>query len=115
MPEPIASPRRASARTAARKTRFRRLDDDPLAMLVNFFDCAIVFATALLLVVHGTMTENPPVTGDPPDEPPESQRVSLQHFRPAEGKAKGEGVRLGVAYRLASGQVIYIPDKGERR
>jgi len=108
-------PDRRGERTVLRKTRFRRLDDDPLALLVNFFDCAIVFATALLLVVQGTMAQERPNPGSPPDETPESRRVSLEHFRPADGRSKGEGVRLGVAYRLASGQVIYVPDNGKQK
>ena len=27
--------------------------------------------------------------------------------------AEGEGMRLGIAYRLKDGRVIYIPEKGE--
>lgn len=71
----------------------------------------MIFAVALLLalvaagVVHKP-AENPaaaagvaPVTGR-----------AVEKIRLSPGKLSGEGERLGVAYRLKSGEIVYIKD-----
>jgi len=34
----------------------------------------------------------------------------IVHYRVSEKKAGGDGERLGVAYRLKTGEVIYVPE-----
>jgi hypothetical protein len=41
---------------------------------------------------------------------PENHRVRVPRFRPSPDRLSGDGERLGVAYRLASGEVVYVPD-----
>ncbi|MCA8971342.1 MAG: DUF2149 domain-containing protein [Planctomycetes bacterium] len=102
-------------RTGRTGTRFRRVDEDPLAMLVNFFDCAIVFATALLLISQANVQGRREQAPGAQQEQVETDRVDLQHYRAGSDRAKGDGVRLGVAYRLATGDVIYVPDSGKEQ
>ena len=47
--------------------------------------------------------------------PPEAEAVDpdgmkLPRYRLSEEKLGGEGVKLGVAYRLASGEVVCVPE-----
>ena len=91
-------------------------EDDPLSGLVNLFDLWMVFSIALLLalVAASRLPEFSPATAN------ESGRVSptdvslerskLDHFRMSHEKLTGEGERLGTAYRLKSGEVVYVPD-----
>ena len=101
--------------------RRRKWDDgdgsDPGAGLLNLFDVWIAFAVALLLAMVGFLTQ--PV--GPPDaagkaaqrDPMEAireARTRLEHYRESRDTASGDGERLGTAYRLKSGEVIYVPD-----
>ncbi len=87
-------------------------DDDPLAGLVNLFDVWMVFSIALLIAMIGASrsqassaaTESPPV-----NEPLYKQR-KLPSYRVSQDKLSGKGQRLGTAYRLQSGEVVYVPD-----
>ncbi|MCA8949137.1 MAG: DUF2149 domain-containing protein [Planctomycetes bacterium] len=42
-------------------------------------------------------------------------RETLPRYREAEGQATGEGSRLGIAYRLANGEVVFVPDASTGR
>ncbi|MEZ5988393.1 MAG: DUF2149 domain-containing protein [Planctomycetota bacterium] len=94
-------------------TRFVRLEDDPLALLVNFFDCAIVFAIGLILMISTADRERSPAGDERDQGRPVPAEVERPRFELGQGSAKGEGTRLGVAYRLASGEVVYVPDGGD--
>ncbi|MCB9919524.1 MAG: DUF2149 domain-containing protein [Planctomycetes bacterium] len=84
-------------------------------MLVNFFDCAIVFATALLLISQANVKGRRKQPPGAQNEQVETDRVDIEHYRAGSDRAKGEGVRLGVAYRLESGDVVYVPDSGKEQ
>lgn len=105
------------------RNRYQRLldgdDHDPLAGVANLFDVAMVFAVALmvalfasspasnLLLNRGSLAESNaqlqqnsiPHTGD-----------RLERFQIGDREAGGQGERLGIAYRLPSGEVIYVPE-----
>src|SRR5262249_27516841 len=91
-------------------------DDDPLAGLVNLFDLWMVFSIALLLALvsasrlptTSTVTESSAGAGS--RELPSQQQFKLDHFRISKERLTGEGDRLGTAYRLKSGEVVYVPD-----
>ena len=98
-------------------------DEDPGAGLLNLFDVWIAFAVALLLAMVSFFCATPPppsgttgTTGTPPTpvkmslEAIEQARTKLDRFRESRETAGGEGERLGTAYRLQSGEVIYVPD-----
>ncbi len=97
-------------------------DDDPLTSVANLFDVAMVFAVALLLalVVHFqlpellsgqediTIVKNP---GKPNMEIIRRKGTKLEHYRRTEELLGGEGEKLGTAYRLNTGEVVYVPEK----
>ena len=97
-------------------------DDDPLSGVANLFDVAMVFAIALLLalVTHYrlpellsaqqdvTILKNP---GAPNMEIIRRRGRKLEHYRITRETLGGEGQRLGTAYRLRNGEVVYVPDE----
>jgi len=97
-------------------------DDDPLTSVANLFDVAMVFAVALLLalVTHFhlpeflsgqadvTVLKNP---GKPNMEIIRRKGKKLEHYRMSMQTLGGEGERLGTAYRLKTGEVVYVPDE----
>lgn len=103
---------------------YRRLlheaDEDPLAGLVNLFDVAMVFAMAILLALLSnapllgmisaqdklTILKNP---GKPNMEIIFKDGKQLEHYRVSENQLRGQGERLGIAYRLENGEVVYVP------
>lgn len=91
-------------------------EDDPSAGLVNLFDVWIAFAVALLLaIVSYESVARKAATTAAADGAPELETVSeqgnkLERFRASTETKGGDGERLGTAYRLKSGEVIYVPD-----
>jgi hypothetical protein len=94
-------------------------EDDPLTGLVNLFDLWMVFSIALLLALvsasklpglassqSATAGEEREATADLPPE----KTSPLEHFRVSHEKLTGAGERLGTAYRLKNGEVVYVPD-----
>lgn len=87
-------------------------DDDPAAGLLNLFDVWIAFAVALLLATvsyysaAGVKTAS---AANKADAAPTSGQ-KIDHYRPTNEKLTGQGERLGTAYRLANGEVVYVPD-----
>lgn len=97
------------------------LDEDPMAGVANLFDVSVVFIVGLMITLFSVYR-----IGDLMD--PESE-VTLVKTN-AEGLREvivkngteitayeltgetlgGDGERLGTAYRLADGQIIYVPD-----
>jgi hypothetical protein len=95
-------------------------DEDPGAGLLNLFDVWIAFAVALLLAIvsYGNLAKKQDASlansqGDPGMETVPDQGATLEHYRSSDESLGGEGQRLGTAYRLKSGEVIYVPDKGK--
>ena len=95
----------------------RLSDEDPLSTMANLFDTGMVFAVALmtalvslfgLRVAQGRIQpKGSPAT----KERLERERVPLKRFRESHAELSGEGERLGTAYRLSSGEVVYVPDE----
>ncbi|SIO59453.1 hypothetical protein SAMN05444166_6057 [Singulisphaera sp. GP187] len=92
-----------------------REENDPLAGLVNLFDLWMVFSIAILIVFAGSTrratTPNgaPSQAGDPRSvNLPRAQ--SIKQYRVSQEKLEGSGEKLGTAYRLASGEIVCVPD-----
>lgn len=102
----------------------RLLDDDggdPLAGVANLFDVAMVFAVALLLALVSyyrvpellsseqevTIVKNP---GKPNMEIIQRKGKKLDHYKMSTETLGGEGTRLGTAWRLENGEVVYMPE-----
>ena len=108
-----------------RKRRYTLLtedDGDPLSVVVNLFDVAMVFAVSLMvaMVMHMNMAEvfgkedftivkNP---GKDNMEIIQKKGREIETYK-ASGQTQGDetrGKRLGTAYQLEDGRIIYVPE-----
>ncbi|MDR3634788.1 MAG: DUF2149 domain-containing protein [Isosphaeraceae bacterium] len=93
-----------------------RDENDPLAGLVNLFDLWMVFSIALLIVFAGSSHRRNNRRDEGRRSPDEPQPVALRRaetlrrFRLSQEELRGSGEKLGTAYRLASGEVVCVPD-----
>mgnify|MGYP001576777278 CR=1 FL=1 len=104
---------------------FQGQEQDPMAGVANLFDVAMVFAVALILGIFHvlnvpellsskdevTIIKNP---GKANMEIIHKKGVKLEKYTMTEQDLGGDGLRLGVCYKLASGEMVYVPDKGEK-
>lgn len=96
-------------------------DCDPLTGLINLFDAAMVFAVALMVafVIHSRMTEfltAQDVTyvknaGRPDMEIIVKKQNKVSRYKSEKTTGSGRGQRVGIAYRLENGEVIYVPEE----
>ena len=95
--------------------------EDPLSGVANLFDASIVFAVGLMvaLIQAFSLTQllNPSseftiVTRNASGEMQiiEKYKRDIKVKRVTPEKKAGPGTRLGVAYQLPDGSVIYVPD-----
>jgi len=77
--------------------------------LVNLFDIWMVFAVALLLalVEAGVIRQ---AGAKDSLERVAAEKVPVNEMRVTQDQLTGEGQRLGTAYRLTSGEIVYVPD-----
>ena len=96
---------------------------DPLVGVVNLFDASMVLVVALLIALAGadslaeiaarmsqkdiTIVTNP---GKPDMEMIVKRGERLERLESSELQGAGRGTRLGMAYRLESGEVVYVPE-----
>lgn len=110
-----------------KRNRKRRLDDredmDPMSVVGNLFDVAMVFALALMvaLVTRYNMTEmfsqedftmvkNP---GKDNMEIIMKEGQKINRYTPSEDQSSQSGTKgkkVGVAYELENGEIIYVPE-----
>lgn len=110
-------------RRRSRPSRFMSAtaDDDPLSLLPNLFDLSIVLAIAFLLTALGALSLSDLMQSSDDwtllrrsesghTEVLSRRGKSVRTHRLSPRKAGGQGIRLGVAYELENGEVIYVPD-----
>ena len=97
-------------------------DHDPVALLSNLFDVAMVFAVALMvaLVTRYNMTEmfskeDFTMVKNPGKENMEiitKEGEKINRYTPSEDQqASGKrGKKVGIAYELENGEIIYVPE-----
>ncbi|MBO8439684.1 MAG: DUF2149 domain-containing protein [bacterium] len=98
-------------------------ESDPMSVVGNLFDVAMVFAVALMvaLVTRYDMTEmfsqeDFTIVKNPGKEnmeiiSKEGQRIN--RYTPSEDQDKTSGKRgrkVGIAYELENGEIIYVPE-----
>ena len=117
---------RAQRKSARAHRRLLNLaDEDPLSGMANLFDTGMVFAVAILLSLVGSSQIPKPLSaegqsaairksGTPALEVLRRKGTMIERFRVSEEILGGEGERLGTAYRLKSGEVVYVPDAEDR-
>ena len=109
-------------RTARRKSKFAVQEDaDPLSVVVNLFDVAMVFAVALMvaMVMHMNMTEvftqeDFTIVKNPGKDNMEiimKEGNKINKYTPSNEQSSGsKGERVGIAYELENGEIIYRND-----
>ena len=106
-----------------RARRFLHEEDiDPMATVANLFDVAMVFALALMVALVArykmtemfskedfTMVKNP---GSEQMEIITKKGDKIETYRASDETQSGgnKGKRVGVAYQLENGEIIYIPE-----
>ena len=111
------------SRKKRRKLHGTADDDNPLSMLTNLFDVAMVFAVALMvaLVSRFNMTEifskeDYTIVKNPGQENMEiitkkGETITKYQSSNNQDESSGsKGKRVGVAYELENGEIIYVPE-----
>lgn len=98
-------------------------ESDPMASLVNLFDAAMVFAVALMVAfaIRSRMTEFLTAedatfvknAGKDNMEIIVKKNNKITRYKSEKSNGSGRGRRVGIAYQLESGEVIYVPE-GEK-
>lgn len=97
-------------------------DDDPLGAVANLFDAAMVFAVALMVAMVSswrltefltredfTMVKNPG-TAEMEIITQEAGEITRYRAEDAGDAAGRRGRRVGIAYQLDGGEIIYVPE-----
>ncbi|HOY76251.1 MAG TPA: DUF2149 domain-containing protein [Hyphomonadaceae bacterium] len=99
-------------------------EEDPLAGVANLFDVSIVFIVGLMITMFSVynmgdlMNAESDVTMVKTDANGQQEIIvkkgeTITAYKLSGETGKGDGTRLGTAYRLANGQVIYVPETGD--
>lgn len=98
----------------------RDIDTDPLSGMANLFDLAMVFAVALMvaMVVHFKISEfltqeNVTMVKNPGKENMEiivKKGKKITRYKGSKSTGQGKGKKIGIAYELENGDIIYIPE-----
>lgn len=106
------------------RRNFSYEEEDPSSLLSNLFDVAMVFAVALMvaLVTKFNMTEvfskeDYTIVKNPGKDNMEIlvkkgekiERYQANDQNSTESKSKGK--RVGIAYELENGEIIYVPEE----
>ena len=96
-------------------------EEDPLSGVANLFDVSVVFIVGLMITLFSVFRMGDLV--DPNSEvtmvkttPDGGQEIIVKKgtkitaYEVTGEKTGGDGERLGTAYRLANGEIIYVPD-----
>lgn len=97
--------------------------DNPMGMLTNLFDVAMVFAVALMvaMVTHFNMSEifskeDFTIVKNPGTDNMEiitKEGNEVKKYTPSDSETPtsgSKGRRVGTAYQLENGEIIYIPE-----
>lgn len=105
-----------------RKLLRKEEDADPISVVSNLFDVAMVFAVALMvaLVTRYNMTEvfsqeDYTMVKNPGKENMEiitKEGQKINRYTPSENQQKSgkKGKKAGIAYELDNGEIIYVPE-----
>ncbi|MCZ8371987.1 MULTISPECIES: DUF2149 domain-containing protein [Phocaeicola] len=99
-------------------------DNDPMSVVSNLFDVAMVFAVALMVALVSrynmtemlseedfTMVKNP---GKENMEIITKEGHKINRYTPSEDQASKngkKGKKVGIAYELDNGEIIYVPEE----
>lgn len=100
---------------------FKEEDTDPLSVVVNLFDVAMVFAVALMVAMVMNMNmgeffskEDFTIVKNPGKDNMEiitKEGNKINKYTPSEEQTSGKkGKKVGIAYELENGEIIYVPE-----
>lgn len=101
------------------------LDEDeginPALSVVNLVDVFLVLVAALLIAIaqnpmNPFLEENVTViknAGDPDMEMIIKNGITIETYKSSGQVGSGKGVKAGVAYKMANGSIIYVPEGQE--
>ena len=100
-------------------------EEDPLSGVANLFDVSVVFIVGLMITLFSVYK-----MGDLVDARTEvtivktnaqgereiitKKGTTITAYKVTGKTMEGEGERLGTAYRLTNGQIIYVPEGDEK-
>ena len=101
-------------------------EEDPLAGVANLFDMSVVFIVGLMLTLFSVyrmadlVDPNSEVTMVKTDKNGMREIIvkkgtKIEAYKVTGETAAGNGERLGTAYRLSNGEVIYVPDQDAKQ
>ena len=110
-----------------KKSKYNRLligdkDSDPLSGMANLFDVSMVFAVALMVALVSSMglsevfsDEDFTMVKNPGKENMEiitKEGEEITRYKVSDNKEskQGKGKKVGTAYQLDDGKIIYVPD-----
>lgn len=98
-------------------------EEDPLSGIANLFDVSVVFIVGLMITLFSVYR-----MGDLVDTQSEvtlvktnaqgereiivKKGMEIKAYKMTGKSLEGNGERLGTAYRLSNGQIIYVPENG---
>ena len=96
-------------------------EEDPLSGVANLFDVSVVFIVGLMIThfsvyrMADLVDANSEVTMVKTNAQGEREIIvkkgtKITAYKVSGKTATGDGERLGTAYRLANGQIIYVPE-----
>jgi hypothetical protein len=97
------------------------MEEDPLAGVANLFDVSVVFIVGLMITIFSVynlgdlLNAKSEVTMVKTDAQGHQELIvkkgkTVTAYKLSGQVGRGDGTRLGVAYRLNNGQIIYVPD-----
>ncbi len=97
-------------------------DNDPMSGVANLFDIGLVFIVALIVTLFNIyhlqdlFNEKSELTIMKKSENGEMEIITkkgkkIKAIKVSKDKAKGYGEKLGIAYRLEDGSMVYVPEK----
>ena len=95
-------------------------DTDPLSVVVNLFDVAMVFAVSLMVAMVMHMTEvftdkDFTIVKNPGKDNMEiitKEGKQINRYTPSQDQSSSgkRGKKVGIAYELENGEIIYVPE-----
>ncbi len=97
-------------------------EEDPLTGVANLFDVSVVFIVGLMISLFSVyrmgdlMDPETEVTMVMTNAEGQSEIIikrgeEIEAYEMTGESMSGDGEKLGTAYRLANGQIIYVPDE----
>ena len=96
-------------------------DNDPMSGVANLFDIGLVFIVGLIVTLFSAyhlqdlFSEKSEITLLKQSKDQEMEIITkkgktIKAVKVSKQKADGRGERLGVAYKLENGSMVYVPD-----